>query len=84
MLEDSSAKLLVTQQCVVDRLTSEGVDLSDRPLLVMDNDTSQMLKAVNSSLPDTLPSQDDLIYIFLLYISPSHLDRTIARMPSFA
>ncbi len=69
MLEDSSAKLLVTQKCVVDRLTSEGADLSDRPLLVMDDDTSQMLKAMNSSLPDTLPSQDDLIYI--IYTSGS-------------
>ncbi|OUS05847.1 hypothetical protein A9Q81_03635 [Gammaproteobacteria bacterium 42_54_T18] len=69
MLEDSSSKLLITQQCVVDRLTSEGADLSDRPLLVLNDDTSQMLETMSSSMPDTLPSQDDLIYI--IYTSGS-------------
>ncbi|PCK07445.1 MAG: hypothetical protein COA42_14320 [Alteromonadaceae bacterium] len=69
MLEDSSAKMLVTQQCVVDRLSSEGIDLTQRPMFMVDGDIKSQLDNHPLELPNTLPKPDDLIYI--IYTSGS-------------
>ena len=66
MLSDSRAPVLLTQQCVVDRLTGDNVSLQDSSIICLDQIN---LEGLSSGLPNALPKTEDQIYV--IYTSGS-------------